>query len=173
MCFFFLPGLFYLHVREKTWVSLWDYDSWFYIVKRGEGGKRLDYVRCFLKEIGLLFLKPVEPNQTQIAGTSPLGESWGIFFNLDVRRKSFHTPLISKSVNVCTAPHERGRWRLLSFFFFPQTLEVWRVTSNPGGFCDFFRGLWEYVLQTYVYSSHLIFLCELLDSIFPLACALY
>lgn len=43
--------------------------------KKGEGGKRLDYLRCFLKEIGLLFLKPVEPNQTQKAGTSPLGKS--------------------------------------------------------------------------------------------------
>lgn len=57
--------------------------------KNGEGGKRLDYLHCFLKEIGLLFLKPVEPSQAQIAGTSPLGKSWGIFFNLDVRLKVF------------------------------------------------------------------------------------
>lgn len=153
--------------EKKTWVSLWDYGSWFYIVKRKEGGKRLDYLGCFLQEIGLLFLKPAEPNQTQIAGTSPLGESWGIFFNLDVRPKSFHTPLIPKNPLMCVRRHtrEEGRWFLLR--------KCWVVTSNPGGFIVF-RTLWGIsATNMWFFNSHLILRGELLDSISLLSCALY
>ena len=85
---------------------------WFMVLhSKTEGGRK--NVGCFLKEIGLLFLKPVEPNQTQKAGTSPLGKSWGIFFNLDVRPKSFHTLSSHYPFHMCMAPHERGRWWFL------------------------------------------------------------
>lgn len=101
-----------------------------------EEGKRPEYQRCFLKRNRLTFLKPADSNQTQIVGTSPLGKSWGILCNLDVRPKTFHTPLIPKAFK-CGDGSMYGKVVIST-----KTAEPLGPTSNLGRDCGF-RLLWE------------------------------